>query len=185
MGEVASSPLQWNVKMHRTLSVFVFVATTQVLTAQSPAINPEMSALFQGNFSCKGSFASGKPIEADVSFTPQLDGRWLAYSHADRAPNRYKALGYWGPDGESKKFVMLLVDVGGARMFSSDGWNAGAITFERMPLPGQLGRKERFRFEKELDVSFKMTYETANGSDWKLGDSIVCTRTASANAPVD
>lgn len=32
-------------------------------------------------------FASGHPIEAEVSFTPELDGQWLQYRHADRAPN--------------------------------------------------------------------------------------------------
>jgi hypothetical protein len=157
------------------LKVALAIVSSQALPAQQSSLDPEMSALFQGNFACKGNFASGKPIEADVSFASQLDGKWLAYSHTDRPPNRYKAIGHWGVDSESKKLLMLLVDVaGGARVFSSEGWKDGAITFERTPFPGQRERKERFRFEKQPDAAFKMTYETASGADWKLGDFIVC-----------
>ncbi|SRR5258707_1303130 len=47
---------------------------------------------FSGEWNGTGEFASGKKIEADISFTPDLDGQWLVYRHADRPPNRYKAL---------------------------------------------------------------------------------------------
>jgi len=177
--EVAEASLMIR-RFDRALFAFLFISGavfSQTPAPPSPSFDPEMLGLFQGTFACKGNFASGKPIEADVSFAPQLDGRWLSYSHNDRAPNRYKALGYWGTDRESRRFVMLLVDVaGGARLFSSDGWKDRSVTFERTSLPGQAERKERFRFEKESDASFKMTYETMSGADWKLGDFIVCTR---------
>jgi hypothetical protein len=36
--------------------------------------------------------------------------------------------------------------------------------------------QERFRYERQSDNSFKMTYERLAGAQWKLGDFIVCTR---------
>ena len=51
-----------------------------------------MVKFFAGNWSCTGEFARRKKIEADVSFTPELDGNWLPYRHHDRAPGPFKAL---------------------------------------------------------------------------------------------
>jgi len=50
--------------------------------------------------------ASGHPIEAELSFTPELDGQWLQYRYADRAPNI---------ESGSRKLVMTVNDNGGGR----------------------------------------------------------------------
>jgi hypothetical protein len=153
----------------------LFPSLLLVQQPPAPSIDAEAAALFDGRFGCQGEFANGRKIEADVNFEKQMDGKWLAYTHTDRPPNRYRALGYWGTDRETGNFVMLLVDIGGgARLFTSQGWKNGAVTFERAPLPGQGEHAERFRFEKQSEASFRMTYEVRAGDSWRLGDFIVC-----------
>jgi hypothetical protein len=53
-------------------------------------VSSELSQFLSGDWAGAGQFASGKPIEADVTFAPELDGHWLVYHHVDRAPGRYK-----------------------------------------------------------------------------------------------
>src|SRR5581483_6465527 len=146
----------------------------------------ELIDFFSGEWSGAGEFANGKKIEADVSFAPELDSQWLVYRHADRAPNRYKALGTWGYEYTSKQFVMILNDnFGGVRTFSSDGWNNRRVVFTRSPAlnfqttgsTAALMRHERFIFERQPDQAFKMTYEvSADGVQWRMGDYLVFTK---------
>lgn len=158
------------------LIAFLFVASFAQAQAE-PTLDRDLTSVFHGNFACKGEFANGRKIEADVAFESRVDNRWLAYKHVDRAPNRYQAEGYWGLDSGTGKFVMILVDVsGGIRLFSGDGWKDGKVVFERTPTPDQKERKERFRFEKESAMSFRMTYEVPSGDSWKMVDSIVCAK---------
>ncbi len=83
--------------MKSTLFV-VIIASTLFCSAQQPATDPAMVKFFAGNWSCAGEFANGKKIEADLSFVPELDGKWLLYRHADRPPGQFKALAVWGVD---------------------------------------------------------------------------------------
>jgi hypothetical protein len=142
----------------------------------------DLVRFFSGEWAGAGEFASGKKIEADVSFSPDLDNQWLVYRHTDRAPNSYKALGMWGDEYASKKFIMVINDnFGGARLFSSEGWHDGKIVFLRQntlaPQTGaaaQSGNQERFTFERQTDETFKMTYEVSkDGANWRMGDYLI------------
>jgi hypothetical protein len=145
--------------------------------AQQPATDPAMIKFFGGNWSCTGEFASGKKIEADVSFAPELDGKWLLYRHADRPPGLFKALALWGVDQPSGSLVSVMEDnFGNARLFTSDGWKDGSVTFNRAAMLDQKISQERFRYERQSADSFKMTYERSVDGQWKMGDFIVCTR---------
>jgi hypothetical protein len=55
-----------------------------------------LKEFFVGEWSGAGEFSNGRKIEADVSFSTDLDNQWLSYRHTDRAPNKYKAWGMWG-----------------------------------------------------------------------------------------
>ena len=137
---------------------------------------PDFIEFFAGEWSGAGEFANGKKIEADVTFTPDLDQQWLVYRHTDRAPGIYKALGTMGIDRPSGQFVMLLNDSGGGvRLFASEGWANGKIVFEKTAMLNKpITSQERFTFERQADNSFKMTYETnRDGQTWKLGDYLV------------
>lgn len=129
-----------------------------------------------------GAFASGKKIEATVVFAPDLEGQWLSYRHDDIRPGKYHASGYWGVEADSSALVMILMDnFGGIRLFTSDGWANGVITFkdgERIPVvAGRTARQERFVFQRKSMTSFRMTYEvSADGVSWKMGDYLDFTK---------
>jgi hypothetical protein len=142
---------------------------------ETPKVVPqEMAEFFAGEWEGQGEFSNGKKIEADVEFTMELDNQKLLYRHADRLPNRYKALGTWGFDRETNKFVMNVQDnFGGSRVFESDGWKNGKIVFLKDISLTATAYPERFTFESKSPNSFKMTYEAKrDGKIWKLGDYI-------------
>lgn len=162
--------------MKSTLLVLI-IASTLFCCAQQPATDPAMVKFFVGNWSCTGEFANGKKIEADLSFVPELDGKWLLYRHADRPPGQFKALAVWGVDHPSGRLVSIAEDnFGNARLFTSDGWKDGSVIFERATMLDQKINQERFRYERQSADSFKMTYERPVEGQWKMGDFIVCGR---------
>lgn len=153
--------------------------TTRAVNLKTPkTIPPEMIKFFAGQWSGAGEFASGKKIEADVNFAPELDNQKLLYRHADRAPNRYKALGTWGFERDTEKFVMFVEDnFGGSRRFESDGWVDGKIIFLKDVPVSASNFPERFTFERQADNTFKMIYEAKrDGQNWKMGDYIIFNR---------
>jgi hypothetical protein len=158
--------------------VFVLViAGALCCQAQQPTTDPAMIKFFSGNWSCAGEFANSKKIEADLSFTPELDGKWLLYRHSDRPPGSFKAVVLWGVDQPSGKLVSMAADnFANARLFTSDGWKDGSVTFNRSAILDQKMTQERFRYERQSDNSFKMTYKVSVDGHWKMGDFIVCTR---------
>lgn len=145
-----------------------------LLTLQSEIVD-----FFSGEWSGAGAFAfaSGKAIEADVSFDLDLDGRWLRYRHADRLPNRYKALGMWGIDRTRNTLVMTVNDsFGGARTFTSSGWNEGTLMFDRDANTAPLN-EERFIFQRIDNDRFRMSYEVRQGvSPWRMVDALEFSR---------
>lgn len=174
-------------------SVFISSAVTQAQTKttandQTPAasVKPnqpvplpaDLVAFLVGEWEGTGRFASGKEIQADVKFSSVLDDQWLLYNHQDRAPNKYKALGMWGFERGSGKFVMVVHDnFGGARRFESDGWKDGKVIFVNSVNTPPISYSERFIFERVTERSFKMSYETnKDGKEWKLGDYLIFTR---------
>jgi hypothetical protein len=156
---------------------FVLIIASACCQAQQSATDPAMVKFFSGNWSCAGEFANGKKVEADVSFTPELDGKWLLYRHSDRPPGSFKAVALWGVDQPSGNLVSMAADnFANARLFTSDGWKNGSVTFNRTAIFDQKMTQERFRYERQSDDSFKMTYERSVDGQWKMGDFIVCTR---------
>ena len=140
----------------------------------------DMAVFLKGQWTGSGKFSNGKDINADVEFSPVLDGQWLLYSHQDRDPGKYKALGMWGFERGSQKFVMIVQDnFGGTRRFESDGWKDGKVTFVNNVNTPALSYAERFTFERINENSFKISYETnRDGKEWRLGDYLIFTRKA-------
>jgi hypothetical protein len=143
----------------------------------------DVAAFLSGDWGGSGEFANGKPIAADVSFGPVAGGRWLAYSHADRAPGRYQAQGTWGYARDGA-FLMTLHDSGGgARVFASEGWCGDGVVFdlrEDLSAPGTAsaaGARERFVFEKLAADRLKMSYLRGDAAgEWRLVDHVVFDR---------
>ena len=173
--------------------------TTKPVTSRAPQqkfdppirLPMDLIQFFSGGWSGAGEFANGKKIEAEVSFTPDLDQQWLVYHHTDRAPSSYKALGVWGFEYSSKAFIMIINDnYGGARLFSSEGWRDGKIRFLKQGTispqtsvsVAQQQNQERFTFERQADDAFKMTYEVSkDGVNWRVGDYLIFKKKRKAN----
>lgn len=155
--------------------------------ADPPALRKVPVALadfLSGEWSGEGAFASGKKIEADVSFASDLDGQWLAYRHADRPPGKYKAVGMWGYAKGGDDFVMTLNDnFGGARRFVSRGWEDGRVVFENVAnATAPAAGRERFIFERYEGNRLKMTYERGDGeAGWRMVDYVVFIRKAASS----
>ena len=161
----------------RSLALAAFILSAVFCSAQQTATNSGLAEFFSGNWGCAGEFANGRKIEADISFTPELDGKWIVYRHDDRPPGPFKALAMWGVDQPSGKTISTMHDnFGNARLFLSDGWKDGAIVFTRAQLVDQRISEERFRYERQSLNSFKMTYERVADGKWKMGDFLLCAR---------
>ena len=158
-------------------------STPKVTPSPSPPNAPkqlpaDLKEFFVGEWNGVGEFSNGVRIEADVSFSADLDNQWLSYRHTDRAPNKYKAWGMWGFERNSGKFVMLVNDnFGGARLFVSDGWLDGQIVFNGVSLLSVSSVQERFTFTRESANTFRMSYETSgHAMGWRLGDFLIFKR---------
>jgi hypothetical protein len=114
------------------------------------------------------------------TFTPELDNRILVYRHADRAPNKFKALATWSFDRNSQKLLMTMNDnFGGTRLFVSEGWRDEALVFTKTTLLTVSPFHERFTYKRQSATTFKMIYESsADGKEWKVGDYLVFTKKA-------
>lgn len=137
-----------------------------------------LAAAFVGSWDCAGEFLNGTKIAATISVTLELDGTWLQVRHADKPPHDFKALAMWGVEASSGKLISVMHDSFlGARLFTSDGWSNRTIRFESTRLMSAPMRRERFTYAVKPDGKFRMDYEVSkDGSTWKLGDYIVCTK---------
>lgn len=169
------------------LALCMSFAASAADKADPPALRKIPEALvgfLSGEWVGEGAFASGKKIEADVSFASDLDGQWLSYRHADRPPGKYKAAGMWGYAKGDGEFVMTLNDnFGGARRFASEGWQDGRVVFDNVanatvPAAG----RERFVFERYAGDRLKMTYERGDAkAGWRMVDYVIFTRKAASS----
>lgn len=144
----------------------------------------EIFDYFQGEWSGIGEFASGKSIEATVSFIPELDGNWLVYKHVDHEPNKFQSIAFWGIERQNQFFTMMIVDnFKSIRRFQTTGFQQNALVFEGVFVQSSSlesstpNRRERFTFLRLKEDAFKMTYESnTNNQGWKLGDWILFQR---------
>jgi hypothetical protein len=143
--------------------------------ARPPLLDSTLVAAFQGSWHCAGAFANGKKIESNMTFSADLDRHWLRVVQDDRPPNGYHAQSMWGADASTGKWMSMIFDnFGGARKFTSTGWDGHAIVLDGAPGP----RRERFTYAVEAPSSFRMRYEVSgdDGATWRLGDELLCTR---------
>jgi len=155
--------------------------------ASGANLKPEIAALaeFAGAWACKGVFPSnGQSIESRITFAPDLEGAWLFVRHDDLPPNRFHAYEVWGYDSAAKQYSAFIFDnFGGARAFTSPGWSADALIWTIKPADSSSAPGQRFVFKREKPAGqFVVNYEVKRGADWKIGDTLTCTR-QSADKP--
>jgi hypothetical protein len=137
------------------------------------------AGFFAGKWSCEGAFANGRPLAADLEFTPMLAGRWLEYHHKDRPPGRYEARALWGPAQRDTGLAVTALhdNFGGRRTFLVTAPRDSGVTLARDTRePG--AQTERFRFVPRGAAAFWFVWEVQRGGAWTLGDSLGCTRGA-------
>jgi hypothetical protein len=161
------------------LLALTLLCTLSTSAQQSPTLKKELAPLefFEGTWSCKGTFpASGKTIESHITFTPDLDGAWLSVRHDDTPPNKFHALELWGWDAKKSQFIATIFDnFGGARQFSSTGWQDQSFTWNGEPAARGTSPGERFVFRKDSSTEFTVNWEVNRDSTWKVGDTLTCT----------
>jgi len=169
--------------MHRTLlSLALLVFSPALALPQAPPspANPSPLAALQpfvGEWDCAGKFAaSGKPIEAHLSFQYDLEEHWIVFRHDDKPPFSYHAVAHWGWDEARKDFVMLVEDSGGgARVFRAPAVQEKQIEWTGDSLDSPNPPAQRFAF-KMLDAGhFSVSYSVLRGTSWTLVDSSTCT----------
>jgi hypothetical protein len=143
-------------------------------TSQKALLPLDIVIYCNGDWAGKGKFTSGKDIESDFSFVPDLEGQCIVVRQRERPPNTFEFVALWSMDSISKDVVMLLASNhdSGARIFRSHGWQDGTIVFQSVTELRALWALERFTFERESTTTFHATYEFSrdNGKTWHVGD---------------
>jgi len=134
-----------------------------------------------GEWSCEGAFANGKPLAADLRFTPTSDGRAVRYAHVDRAPSRYAQDAVWAFDAASGRIASAAaVSVGSAEptsvsLYVADAWAPDSLQLDARPLLTDPWAPNRFSYAVRGD-SLRMVWELQQGGAWRMGDYLDCER---------
>ena len=70
-------------------------------TSQKALLPPDIVNYFNGNWAGKGKFTSGKDIESDFSFVPDLEGQCIVVRQRERPPNTFEFVALWSMDSIS------------------------------------------------------------------------------------
>ena len=141
---------------------------------------------FIGTWQCKGiahatPWGPEHPTTAEVSQKWIMDGKWLAFSYAEKktAQNAmpFHVMGYFGYDPELKMYVLGSVDsTGGYATGASSGWVGDVMTFEGPWHIGGMTAKSRDTFTKKgMNELTHMGELESNGAWMKLGQE-TCTK---------
>lgn len=153
-------------------------------TAVAKAEPGDVSTLFaglRGEWNCKGAFANGKPLEADLSFSPALGGRGLRYVHVDRSPNTYRQESVWGFDKDSGQLASLAYISFSGPLPSAALYIAASVTDTSATLVHQKLFSDpfapnRFRYDVTGKDKLGMVWEVRRDNEWRMGDYLKCDR---------
>jgi len=162
-------------------------AAAQTSTIDAPADTSmaaaaDLFAALRGGWSCTGALANGRPLAADLSFTPAMDGRLLRFRHADRAPSSYVQEATWGASPTRHEIVSLAYAAGTATaapepaLFVAREWTAHSLTLVADTLQSPPWAPNRFAYTVAGPDSLKMVWEVERGGAWRMGDWLACTR---------
>ncbi|MGA8866630.1 MAG: hypothetical protein WB510_06655 [Candidatus Sulfotelmatobacter sp.] len=150
---------------------------------QKALLPPDVVQYFAGDWAGEGKFTTGKNIESDFSFVPELENQCVLVRQKEKPPNDFEFVALWSMDSVSGDLVMLLASNhdSGARVFRSQGWRQGQIVFQSVPDLRAYWAMERFTFERESPTTFHATYEMSmdNGKTWRVGDQQTFTKKSS------
>ncbi len=145
------------------------------LLAQNATGTPSLD-YFLGTWQCNGSFPStGKTIASTMRFERDLGGAAILKHHDDAAPNVYHAVEVWNYSASSGLFNATLADnLGGVRIFHSDGWNGDVLTWSSAAAVTPI---QEFVYTRLSSTSMRVDWQTTkDGTHYVVGDTLTCTR---------
>jgi hypothetical protein len=151
--------------------LFRVTLVMSVLTAV-PALGADLTQ-FVGHWSCKGNFANGKPIAAELSIEADALSGALIIHHDDLPPAGYHSLEVWMPNKSGTGLRAALSDkFSGMRWFESTGWAGDVLTWVR----SENGTPaEQFAYEFKANT-LQVQWSIAKDDVMKVGDTITCNR---------
>jgi hypothetical protein len=100
----------------------------------------------------------------------------ITYTHADRAPGKFKVVAEWGIQRNTKKLISTMHDNGGYSRRFDGAMSGDTLTFTADRTFSPATYDERFRWQHEGD-KLRMTWETSRSpGTWAMGDYVLCTR---------
>jgi len=128
-----------------------------------------------GSWHCAGVFpASGKTIASTIRFDTELGGAGVLKHHDDIAPNTYRAVEAWTYDAKGKQFNAAIVDnFGGARRFSSAGWEGDTLTWTSAP---EVQPAQKFVYVRAADGALRVDWQVMRDGHFVVGDTLTCRR---------
>jgi hypothetical protein len=140
----------------------------------------ELFTALAGQWACAGSFADGRPLAADLTFTRRNEGRSLAYHHADRAPNTFIQDATWGPDAPNDAIVSLAFagneSTLGPQLFVAKEWSASKIVLVAQTLTSPPFRPNRFTYTLTDAKTLTVLWEVERDGTLTMGDQLTCVR---------
>jgi len=158
-------------------AVVLAVAGESAAFATESSIPPirAMDALI-GHWQCDGVFpASGKTIASTMRFETDLGGSAVLKHHDDTSPPAsYHAVEAWGYDAKAQRFNATILDsFGGARRFSSDGWQGDTLAWTSAP---ELQPAQRFVYVRKDAGILRVDWEIMREGHFVVGDTLTCKR---------
>lgn len=151
---------------------------------RQPAKAAELIAQFRGEWSCKGAFTKdNRPLEADIIFTPVLDGKALEYEYKDLPPNSFHALGLWNIDSASDTFTYTFVSTlkgveeASSRYFVGEIKDTKTLVLTADTLAAVPFSENRYVYEIKSKDKFKYQWQVYTDGIWKTGDYLNCRKT--------
>jgi hypothetical protein len=157
---------------HSTTAIFLLTALASAgpAMAQEPPAPPSKPPvendglkMFVGNWNCEGiaMLGPGKTpkIKATAKVKNELDGFWQSFVYTEKKSKDYPmaltAMGTWGWEAQSKKFVRAeFQSTGGYVTGTSTGWVGDTLTWD-LKLSNFLGNlTSKHMFTKKSDKEF-------------------------------
>jgi hypothetical protein len=152
--------------------LFRATLVVSVLAAAAPAPGADLTE-FVGHWSCKGNFANGKSIAADLSIEADALSGALIIHHDDLPPAGYHSLEVWTPNKSGTGLRAALSDkFSGMRWFESTGWIGQALTWVRTENGTPV---EEFDYEFKANT-LQVQWSIVKDGAMKVGDTITCSR---------
>jgi hypothetical protein len=131
---------------------------------------------FLGAWQCSGSFpSSGKAIASTMRFESDLAGNAVVKHHDDLPPNAYHAIETWNYASADKRFNDAIADnYGGVRLFSTDGWHDGVLTWSSA---AGVTPVQQFVYTRLSATSMRVDWQVSkDATHYTIGDTLTCTK---------